>query len=183
MSTEDIKSQYEAVLADLYSRKNQIEGAITAMQPIIASLASSNSDVTPDADATKPNPMPRLDTVVVQEPRKTVAVTYNTRPFRPRTPRGGGITLGAGSEKILREVGSPQHASTLLDELAKLGKHTNIRSLNSTLLQDPRKRFHLEGGNVFGLTEWVLPLNHQTDVSTSMPTDEESLSLDEGGHQ
>lgn len=60
------------------------------------------------------------------------------------------LTLGDGAEMILREAGE-LHIDEIVTRLAALGKTTHKRSLNSTLLQDSKKRFKLLGKNVFTL--------------------------------
>lgn len=63
------------------------------------------------------------------------------------------ITLGDGCEQILKDSGDALHISRLVEELKKLGRFTTIRSLNSTLIQDSKKRFVLPGENIFDLKD------------------------------
>jgi len=61
------------------------------------------------------------------------------------------ITLNDGCEHILKWVRKPLHVDDLVKELEMLGRFTSKRSLNSTLIQDGKKRFVLLGENIFDL--------------------------------
>lgn len=113
------------------------------------------------------NPQSQVSGLLNTQPQ-TVIQTQST--YSPREPRGGTITLVVGAEKVLRDAGKPLHASKIVEEMAKLGKETNVRSLNSTMLQDTQKRFVNHGQNVFGLSEWGGVLSRAESLAAAATT-------------
>lgn len=152
----DTKEAYDWVIRDLENKRErlrrelecnstymkfvQLETFIEDLQEEARQFVANNNRTS----ATDPPPPPKADPVAAHADAKT---------FRPRQRKDGQITLGDGTEKIL-ETARKMHVSKIVVKLAEMGRKTNVKSLSSTLLQDPRKRFAPMGGNVFTLTRY-----------------------------
>lgn len=232
MNDGELTVDYNAVLADLERRRDQILAAIVAVEGIIASVGASRPISQPSMNANAGVPPGAFFTMSIPEATKKylnmVKRKQSTNKLREALAQGGlpqskystiyavlrrresqvgdiinvdgewalsewnpnftkkrnkaataatakqpdspsesisnpvdlvdaqpavKLTLGDGTERILRAAGKAVHVDIIVDRLARLGRKTNKRSLNSTLLQDTRKRFKLLGNNIFDLTE------------------------------
>jgi HB1, ASXL, restriction endonuclease HTH domain len=147
---------YDAVLQDLLNQRAELDRMIENIQQA-KRLAEMRRGLYRPSEPNGLNTNPEHNGAIGGSRDESIS-----RPYAPRAPRSGEITLVAGAEKILREAGSPMHVNDIVAKLATLGKITTLRSLNSTLIQDPQKRFINYGQNVFGLAD--RPADSQTTL-------------------
>jgi hypothetical protein len=139
-------NSYEVVLSDLENEKLGLLQQINRIDDAIQLLKSLNKTIVPPDDSLLKDGDKLDDTF-----------SNRTRPGAEIARRTTNITLIDGSEQILRKVGHAMHIDQIVKELEALGRLTTKRSLNSTLIQDSKKRFHLLGKYFFDLSSRAQP--------------------------
>ena len=119
---------YQNVIKDLEGKKVSLLKEINKIDDAISVIKSLIQTDLPDENFQQKNKPHRV--------RKGAILTR----------KANNITLTDGTEQILREAGKSLH----IDEIVKrfktqFGRETTNRSLNSTLMQDSKKRFVLLG--------------------------------------
>ncbi len=144
----DSTDYYDKIIQDLLEQREELDRMIEDMrrQKKFAELRRGIFNSTTATDSAN-QPPAQIAPIAILAP----AIPP---PIDTRQPRGGDVTLVGGSSAILSKEGKPLHASKIVEELATMGKVTNIKSLNSTLISDPHQRFRNYGKNTFGLSEW-----------------------------
>ncbi len=142
---DDLKKQYDDKLQEV----SRIESAVEVIRARLKIEFSTDTKVR----FSNENKFNQVAAISSESPDKTQNETDAEAmpPTKFNKENQNPITLGDGCEQILTKAGKALYIANLVDGLEALGRFTNKRSLNSTLLQDGKKRFVLLGSNIFDL--------------------------------